>query len=82
VELEFMAQMCYKAAEALQTGDQKTAMEKREKQKHFFQEHLLNWPKALAKEMHTKAETIFYRCLADLLSNFLDMENRFLLSES
>jgi TorA maturation chaperone TorD len=82
VELEFMAQMCYKAAEALQAGDQKTVTEKREKQKHFFQEHLLNWPEDLAKEMRTKAETIFYRCLADLLSNFLDMEKRFLLSES
>jgi len=82
VELEFMAQLCHKVADALQISDQKTAMEKREKQKHFFQEHLLTWPKALAKEMHTKAETIFYRCLADLLSNFLDMEKRFLLSES
>lgn len=82
VELEFMAQLCRKIAEALQAGDQKTATEKREKQKHFFQEHLLNWPEALAKEMRTKASTIFYRCLADLLSNFLDMEKRFLLSES
>jgi TorA maturation chaperone TorD len=82
VELEFMAQLCRKVADALQIGDQKTATEKREIQKHFFQEHLLTWPKALAKEMHTKAETIFYRCLADLLSNFLDMEKRFLLSES
>jgi len=79
VELEFMAQLCHKVADALQISDQKTATEKREKQKHFFQEHLLTWPKALAKEMHTKAETIFYRCLADLLSNFLDMEKRFLL---
>jgi TorA maturation chaperone TorD len=82
VELEFMAQMCRKVAKALQTGDQKTATEKREKQKHFFQEHLLNWPEDLAKEMRTKAETIFYRCLADLLSNFLDMEKRLLLSEA
>jgi len=82
VELEFMAQLCRKVADALQIGDHKTATEKREKQKHFFQEHLLTWPKALAKEMHTKAETIFYRCLANLLSNFLDMEKRFLLSES
>jgi TorA maturation chaperone TorD len=82
VELEFMAQLCRKVAEALQTGDQKTATEKRERQKHFFQEHLLNWPQALAKEMRSKAETIFYRCLADLLSNFLDMEKSFLVSES
>jgi len=82
VELEFMAQLCRKAAEALQAGDQKMATERQEKQKYFLQEHLLNWPKALAKEMRTKAETIFYRCLADLLSNFLDMEKRILLSES
>jgi len=82
VELEFMAQLCRKVAEALQSGDQKTATEKREKQKHFFQEHLLNWPEDLAKEMRTKAETIFYRCLADLLTNFLEMEKRVLLSES
>jgi TorA maturation chaperone TorD len=82
VELEFMAQLCRKVADALQTGDKQMATEKREKQKHFFQEHLLNWPEALAKEMRTKAGTIFYRCLADLLSNFLDMEKRFLLSES
>jgi len=82
VELEFMAQLCRKVAEALQSGDQKTATEKREKQKYFFQEHLLNWPQALAEEMRTRAGTIFYRCLADLLSNFLDMEKSFLLSES
>jgi len=82
VELEFMAQLCHKVADALQIGDKEKATEKREKQKQFFQEHLLTWPKALAKEMHTKAETIFYRCLADLLSNFLEMEKRFLLSES
>jgi len=82
VELEFMAHLCHKVADAMQIGDQKTATEKREKQKHFFREHLLTWPKALAKEMRTNAETIFYRCLADLLSNFLDMEKRFLLSES
>jgi TorA maturation chaperone TorD len=81
-EMTFMACLCRKMAQALNTGNETIAEKLREKQKQFLQNHLLQWSKDFAKEMRSKASTLFYRCLADLLSNFLDMEERFLWSES
>jgi TorA maturation chaperone TorD len=81
-EMTFMACLCRKMAQALNTGNETIAEKLREKQKQFLQNHLLQWSKDFAKEMRSKASTLFYRCLADLLSNFLEMEERFLRSES
>lgn len=81
-EMTFMACLCRKMAQALNTGNETIAEKLQEKQKHFLQKHLLQWSKDFAKEMRSKASTLFYRCLADLLSNFLEMEERFLWSES
>jgi TorA maturation chaperone TorD len=81
-EMTFMACLCRKMAQALNTGNETIAEKLREKQKQFLQNHLLQWSKDFAKEMRSKASTLFYRCLADLLSNFLEMEEWFLRSES
>ncbi len=82
VELEFMAQLCRKAAAAMEKGEEKTVMEVRDKQARFFREHLSQWAEDLSKEMRKSAETLFYRCLGDILATFLGIEKRHFLSLS
>jgi TorA maturation chaperone TorD len=73
-EMTFMACLCRKGAEALNTENKTIAEKLREKQRQFLQKHLLQWSKDFSDELRTKAATLFYRCIADMLSQFLDME--------
>lgn len=81
-EMTFMACLCHKMAEALNTGHETIAEELREKQRQFLQKHLLQWSKDFAEEMRSKAATLFYRCLADMLSQFMEMEKKSFLSNT
>jgi len=74
-----MACLCRKSAEALNTDNETIAEKLREKQRQFLQKHLLQWSKDFSEELRSKAATLFYRCIADMLSQFLKMETKSLL---
>ena len=71
VELEFMAFLCQRAAEAVASGDQKEAEIFGSKQREFLQNHLLPWSEKCLVKMKEKASTPLYRHLANLLKSFL-----------
>jgi TorA maturation chaperone TorD len=74
VELEFMAFLCRKAAEAMQTGDFARLTEYQHQQQHFFREHLEVWVRPLADRLATQAQTSLYRFLGIFLNLFLELE--------
>lgn len=71
VELEFMAFLCHRAAEAVASGDHKEAEIFGSKQREFLQNHLLRWSEKCLMMMKEKASTPLYRHLASLLKSFL-----------
>jgi len=82
VELEFMAFLCRKTAEALESGDQEGAAAFCSKQHAFLTGHILPWSQGCLAKMEENANTPLYRCLASLLRSFLeDEKSRWLNSE-
>jgi TorA maturation chaperone TorD len=75
VELEFMAFLCQRAAEAEANEDHKEAEVFGSKQREFLQNHLLSWSEKCLMKMKEKASTPLYRHFASLLKSFL-MEER------
>jgi putative dimethyl sulfoxide reductase chaperone len=74
VELEFMAFLCRKTLEAMQTGDAATTQDYRHQQCCFFIEHLGTWVKLLAERLASQAQTSLYRFLGNFLTLFLELE--------
>jgi TorA maturation chaperone TorD len=74
VELEFMAFLCHRAAEAVASGDNKDAEIFGSKQREFLQKHLLSWSEKCLMKMKEKASTPLYLYLANLLKSFLAEE--------
>jgi TorA maturation chaperone TorD len=74
VEMEFMAVLCRKAAEAMKTGD-RASLEKYQHQQYcFFTEHLGAWVRLLAQRLASQAQTSLYRFLGNFLHLFLELE--------
>jgi len=74
VELELMAVLCRKTAEALEKGDRREAAHWVAQQRSFLADHLLEWAPHCLKKVREKGVTPLYVCLDDLLSTFLDEE--------
>jgi TorA maturation chaperone TorD len=74
VELEFMARMAVREAEALETGDATTARRLRKLQREFLENHLGRWLPRFCGHAAEHAELSFYRELARLTGHFLDSE--------
>ena len=81
-EMTFMACLCRQSAQALNTDNEMIVEKLREKQRQFLQKHLLQWSKDFSEELRSRAATLFYRCIADMLSQFLKMEIKSLLSSA
>ncbi len=74
VELEFMARMAAREAEALEAGDAATARQFRNIQRDFLENHLGRWLPRFCGHAAEHAELSFYRELARLAGHFLDSE--------
>jgi len=74
VELEFMARMAVREAEALEAGDAATARRLRKLQREFLENHLGRWLPRFCGHAAEHAELSFYRELARLTGHFLDSE--------
>jgi TorA maturation chaperone TorD len=74
VELEFMARMAAREAEAVEAGDAEAASRSRHIQKEFLEAHLGRWLPQFCGHAAEHAELGFYRELARLAGHFLDSE--------
>lgn len=74
VEMEFMAVLCRKAAEAMKANDRAAVEEYRHQQSCFFTEHLGAWVRLLAQRLASQAQTGLYRFLGNFLNLFLELE--------
>lgn len=74
IELEFMAYLCQKAAEALGAGDTDAAARYLHKQHSFLEKHLLVWTPAFCQDLVKTATSGFYRGIGRLTEEHLAME--------
>lgn len=79
MELEFMAYLSGKEAEAWGKGDEKSASAWNNLQKEFFAEHLDKWAFAFLKDMEICAFHPFYKEVNKLTKGFLEVEKQDLI---
>ena len=78
LELEFEQILATRTLEALEKGDEDTAIDLLKTQYNFLEDHLISWVPMLVTEMDKFAKTDFYRALAHLTIGFLETEREFL----
>ena len=74
VELSFLTYLCQKANEALKNGDVKEARRYIQGQKHFLETHLVKWVPKLVKDILNTARTPFYKAIAVLTKEYIEMD--------
>jgi TorA maturation chaperone TorD len=72
-ELSFMAYLCHKANVALNSGDNKEVKKYIRAQKDFLEMHLAKWVPKLIKDIFDTARTPFYKGMAALTREFIDI---------
>ena len=72
-ELSFMAFLCHKAKDALNSGDNKEAKRCIRAQKDFLEMHLAKWVPGLVRDILNNARTPFYKGIAALTKEFIEM---------
>lgn len=74
IELEFMAYLCQRAAEALAAGDMPAAAGYLQKQQGFLAKHLRVWVPAFCQDLFKTATSDLFRGIARLTEDHLAME--------
>jgi TorA maturation chaperone TorD len=74
VELEFMAYLCMKEAEAIQTHDEVEANRLRDKQISFMRQHLARWFPKFAQRINEAEPVMIYQYLLPAVYGFLRYE--------
>jgi len=74
VELNFLMYLCEKAIEALNNGDAKETRRYIQGQKDFLEKHLVKWVPKLVKDILDTAQTPFYKAMAVLTKEYLEMD--------
>ncbi len=75
IELEFMAYLCERAAEAVEAGDRVAAAKYLEKQRNFLQKHLLVWLPEFCQDLQRAAGKGFYKGVAHITEEYLATED-------
>lgn len=73
-EMQFMAMMVDRSAEALERGDFAEFERTMSVQRSFFEDHLANWLPDFAEAIEKNCRTDFYRGVASLLRGLLESE--------
>lgn len=81
VELQFMAYLCRREAEAWQNGDALQAQEWRLRQERFVQEHLLSWLPKYSERLRQVNAHPFYQMAVKFLEELLGSEINLEVSE-
>lgn len=74
VELEFMAYLAQKEAEAWRKGDRDEAKRLLKIQEEFLSKHLLTWVPKFCKTVEEWSKTPFYRAVARLTERYLKLD--------
>jgi TorA maturation chaperone TorD len=74
LELEFMAYLCRRTAEALKDGDEDGALAYLQKQHEFLAKHLLGWVPAFCEDVRRLAREDLYKAVAKITVGYLNME--------
>ena len=61
IELEFLAHLCEREANAIETGDRTAAERAREARQRFASEHLVGWLTTLAADVERRADLAYYK---------------------
>lgn len=80
LELDFMAKMCQKTAEALEADNEEEADRCLDVQAAFVEKHLCNWVPQLCLDVKSRTRQQFYRGVAELTEQFLVSEKELLAS--
>ena len=75
-----MQMMARRARQALEAGEDETALELLDKQRAFLLRHLLSWTPFLVNDMERIAQTNLYQGLALLTRGLLAQDREFLNS--
>jgi TorA maturation chaperone TorD len=67
LELEFLASMNERSADALENGSPSQYQEATGKKERFIEEHLSLWIERFAADITTQAQTTFWKCVATVL---------------
>lgn len=78
LELEFMAYLSKRAADALQAGDREGALMAIEKQQEFLENHLLSWVPAFCEDVQRLSREPFYQAFARITAGYLGLERELL----
>lgn len=78
--LEYMGIMSTRTKEALEVGEDDTALSLLADQRAFLQRHIIGWVPMLAADMERFAQTDFYRGLAQLTLGYVQEDKAFLTS--
>lgn len=76
IELEFMAYLCQRTADALEAGDQAAAEAYLKKQSEFLQKHLMVWVPQFCRDLQRAAGRGFYKGVAQITDEYLAMEGQ------
>lgn len=71
VELEFMADLARREAEAIEAGDEETARKAHDVQRDFLDRHLGRWVGIFARRVTERAEAPFYASFAQAVADFV-----------
>ena len=74
-ELQFMAYLCRKTAEALEKNEKDEAKKYLKIQKDFLKKHLSLWVSPFAKDILETAEVDFYKGVAIITKRFVELDN-------
>ncbi len=82
LELAFMRLLTKEAAERIEGGELKEALESLRFAEKFLKNHLLNWAKGFARDVDKYGGTPFYKICAAMLLEFLNSEPEALSAET
>ena len=77
IELECLARLSQRFAEAFEQGDEEACTEALRMQLHMLEEHLLLWVPRFTKKVLEISNTEFYRSLATITCEHLLMDTEF-----
>ena len=80
IELECMARLCQRSLEAFENDDEKAYVDSISMQLHMLEAHLLQWAPRFSDEVLKIAKTDFYRSVATITQEYLQMDYDLLVS--
>jgi len=78
IELECMARLCQRYAQASEQGDEKGCLDSINNQLHLLEAHLLLWVPSFAERVQMIAKTEFYKSAATITNEYLLMDTNVL----